>query len=189
MRRGFKQWAEKQASACRARVGLSDIAPLPARTLANTLNIRLLVPNDIPGVTATDIACLSRPGPSRWSAVTVETPWGTFVLYNPTHSAARCESDLMHELAHILCHHTTGGFVRLPDFPFTMREYDAEQEEEAVWLGASLQLPRAGLLRARQNGMNIEAIADHYGASQQQVQYRLNITGIEKQLRRGFVRR
>jgi hypothetical protein len=72
---------------------------------------------------------------------------------------------MIHELSHIICKHQPIKIGTLPGLPFPVREYDAGQEEEAIWLGACLQLPRAGLLWARRQGMGDEEIAEYYGAS------------------------
>ena len=52
----------------------------------------------------------------------------------------------MHEMAHLICKHKPAELVPVGGFPFSLREYDAVQEEEANWLGACLQLPRPALL-------------------------------------------
>lgn len=94
----------------------------------------------------------------------------------------------MHELAHLICAHPKTRIVTLPGFPLPLREYHPDHEDEAIWLGACLQLPRNGLLWARLQGMDHEQIAAYYGASHEQVRYRLNKTGIDKQLRHGSFR-
>lgn len=185
MRRGFKTWSEQQAIALRATLQRTPTAPLPAAELARHLGVCLLTPADIPGMDPADIACLLRSGRSCWSAVTVDTPMGLFVAYNTTHSAARRESDVMHELAHVICAHPRTRIVRLPGVPFPLREYHLDHEEEAIWLGACLQLPREALLWARRQGMDHDEIASYYGASRDQVRYRLNRTGVEQQLGHG----
>lgn len=188
MRRGFKSWAEQQAVELRVALQRTATAPLPAALLAQHLGVCLVTPADIPGMRLEDLACLLRPGVSCWSALTVDTPIGRFIAYNTTHSQARHESDVMHELAHIICTHPRTRIVSIPGVPFPMREYHPDHEEEAIWLGACLQLPRDGLLWARRQGMDTEQIASYYGASREQVRYRLNTTGVEQQLRRGSTR-
>jgi Zn-dependent peptidase ImmA (M78 family) len=61
-----------------------------------------------------------------------------------------------------------------------MRNYDAEQEEEAKCLGSTLQLAKPGLLWARKRNMSYEDISDYFNASVNMVKYRMNITGIAK---------
>ncbi len=81
----------------------------------------------------------------------------------------------MHEFAHIILKHKmvsrepkTGLFQR--------RQQD---EDEAVYLGGCLQIPRRGLLWAKQKKMNISQIALHYKASEEMVKFRSNVIGIK----------
>lgn len=106
-------WAEQTATELRVTLQRTPTASLPAAELAQHLSVYLLTPADIPGMDPADIACLLRPGQSSWSAVTVDTPTGLFVAYNATHSAARRESDVMHELAHVICAHPKTRIVTL----------------------------------------------------------------------------
>jgi Zn-dependent peptidase ImmA (M78 family) len=122
--------------------------------------------------------------PSGWSAVTLETAQGSLIIYNPSHSPDRCESDLMHELAHLLCKHEPSLLVTPPGAPFPFRTFTEEQEDEAKWLGACLQLPRPALLWAAKNGKDNHDIALDFGASTQQVAFRRQITGVDRQLGR-----
>lgn len=63
-----------------------------------------------------------------------------------------------------------------------LRNLDVEQENEAEWLGSCLQLPRPALIYSLKRSMTIEQIAEYYNCSNDMVQYRINITGVKKQL-------
>ena len=62
--------------------------------------------------------------------------------------------------------------------------YDAEQEEEADWLGGTLLLPREGLLNKYRQTRSSEVIAREFGVSTKLVDWRLRMTGIIAQVRR-----
>ena len=94
----------------------------------------------------------------------------------------------MHEIAHVLCEHTPIGLNCAGRLPFFIREYDSEQEEEAAWLGGCLQLPRPALLWAIKRNMTIEAMMQHFCASNELLQYRRRITGVDQQYSRLLVR-
>lgn len=88
----------------------------------------------------------------------------------------------MHELAHILCEHEPSKLVQIdPSIP-VLRTFDPVQEDEAIWLGGCLQLPRPALLWAIRRGMDNTAIEKHFCASDDIVRYRRQITGVDRQL-------
>ena len=183
MRRGFKTWAENQSLRARRTCGIAPSSSLPARTLAGKLNVDLFAVNEIPELPATVVSQLLNKFGSNWSAATIPVDDFHIIVFNPIHLPARQESDIMHELAHILCGHTAET-VRGPDVPFVLRVFNEEQEEEAKWLGGCLQVPRAALLWMVRRGYSSEAITEIFNASEEMVTYRRNITGIDKQLLR-----
>ncbi len=183
MRRGFKTWAENQSLRGRRICGVAPFAALPARKLATKLNIVLFAANEIPDLPEIVISQLTGRFGSNWSAFTMPVEDSHVIVFNPTHSASRQESDIMHELAHILCGHTAET-IRGQDFPFALRVFDEEQENEAKWLGGCLQIPRAALLFLVRRGYSNDAIATFFGASEEMVTFRRNTTGVDKQLLR-----
>lgn len=89
----------------------------------------------------------------------------------------------MHELAHIICDHKqSSSFDDIP-LPMSMREFNAVQEEEANILGAALLISREGLVWALKKRWSQATIADYYNASVEMVQFRINSTGVLRQLR------
>lgn len=182
MRRGFKTWAEEQATAFRLELGIRPDAPLPAERLAERLGACLLTPAEIPGMTPDLLEALLTRDTSGWSAVTVEFGDLPIVIYNVSHSLARQESDLMHEMSHIICKHPAMRMVKIAGLQ--MREYSEVQEEEATWLGGCLHLPRAALWNALRRGLTTAAIMERFNASEEMVRYRRNMTGVNVQLAR-----
>ena len=145
------------------------------------MEVTLLAAEDIPGLDSYHVNHLLRADVSSWSAVTMEADDRRFIIHNTSHAPTRQESNIMHEAAHILCKHPPGEIVRFG--PFSLRRYNQDQEDEAEWLGAVLQIPRKGLLRLARDRMPVSAIAEHFGASEQMVTYRLDKGGVRKQLR------
>jgi len=182
MRRGFKTWSEEQATAFRLALSLRPDAPLPAERLAEHLGVRLITPSEVPGMTENLLDTLLTNDTSGWSAVTVQANNLVVVVYNISHSLARRESDLMHELAHIVCEHPAIRIVQVAGL--SVREYSDIQEEEAAWLGGSLHLPRIALWNALRRGLAVPAIMARFNASEQMIRYRRNVTGIDVQLAR-----
>lgn len=188
MRRGFKAWSEKQAVYWRRKLNLPAHAYLPARDLADYHSIDVIGPADIPGIAQKDVDRLLIRDPRGWSAVTVSVDLCTIIISNPRHSLPRQESNIMHELAHIICGHNPIRFKQVPWFPFPFREYQKEDEEEAEWLGASLQIPRDGLMWALNRGMQQAQIEEYFKASRRMVQFRRNKTGVDIQRRSRYSR-
>jgi Zn-dependent peptidase ImmA (M78 family) len=182
MRRGFKTWSEEQATAFRLALNLRPDAPLPAERLAEHLGVLLITPSEVPGITEDLLDALLTNDTSGWSAVTVQADDLAVVVYNISHSLARRESDLMHELAHIICQHPAIRIVQVAGLP--VREYSDIQEEEAAWLGGALHLPRIALWNAFKQRLSVPTVMARFNASEQMVRYRRNVTGIDVQLAR-----
>jgi Zn-dependent peptidase ImmA (M78 family) len=182
MRRGFKTWSEEQATAFRLELDIRPDAPLPAERLADHLGIRLMTPAEVPGMTSELLDTLLTKDTSGWSAVTVQADDLTVVVYNISHSIARRESDLMHEIAHIVCKHPAMRLIKMGGM--ALREYSEVQEEEAAWLGACLHLPRVALCNALRRGLTVPSIMERFNASEQMVRYRRNVTGVDVQIAR-----
>jgi IrrE N-terminal-like domain len=182
VQRGFKAAAERIAAEQRQLLGLSTVAPLLARLLANHHRIILIEPAQIPGMTPAFLTQLLIIDPSAWSGVTLEANSRVAIIYNSEHSPARQESDIMHELSHIFCNHQPTQLVQLNNLPIVLRSFDSTQEDEASWLSGCLKLPRPALLWARQRGMDDAAIAAHFEMSIDLAIYRRNKTGVDRQL-------
>lgn len=183
MKRGFKKWAETKAVEFRKELKKQNYEKLTAEELAYHLKVLLIKPNEIPGLAEKDKSILLNY--DHWSAITIKNYLDEHVvIYNPTHSKKRQESDLMHELAHIICEHKMEKIIIREGFPFPLRDYNTVQEDEAIWLGGCLQIPREALVKCIYKGMNKAELAQHFGASREMLQYRMNVTGVQHQIKR-----
>jgi hypothetical protein len=179
LKRGFKADAERKAKAYRIALSIHPCAPLCAFKLAGYLTVPVYPATDF--FTHIDdinnLNCFD----SEWSALTMITKVGNrIIVHNPFNSVARQQSDVMHELAHIICDHKRCQTEYDFEIPFGMRQFDELQEEEAKCLGSTLQLPTPCLLWAKKREMLPDAIAIHFNASVDMVIYRMNMTGISK---------
>jgi len=180
MRRAATQEAERRAMAFRAALGYGGLAPLPARRLAGHLGYQVTRPNAIAGIPdeAAEWLCCPDCG---WSALVLTGGGLRLIVYNPSESAARQESSLMHELAHLVCGHPSTSLDL--GRGLMLRAFHADHEEEAAWMGGCLQLPRDVLRLALRQGMTLERIAAHFTASMQMVSFRYRMTGLARQLK------
>ncbi len=182
LKRGFKAQAELLARQYREDMKIHPCAPLCAFKLAEYLQIPVYPATDL--VTdENEVKLLSEDNGTicGWSALTMKTKAGNqIIIHNPFHSTARQQSNMMHELAHIICKHEHSQKTYDFEVPFGMREFDEIKEEEAKCLGSTLQLAKPCLLWANKRSMTNEAIAAYFNASVEMVVYRKNITGITK---------
>jgi len=184
MKWGFKAQSERMSLEYRKQLGLLPNQALPARTLAAHLKARLHTPKDYPGLSQEQLAILCGNTDGKFSALTFPVGGIPIIIYNPSHSPARQESDIMHELAHVACDHKPPPANVYPGLAVVMRRYDKEQEDEANYLGACLQIPRQGLMAEVKKGKSNAEIADHFGASVAMVVLRMNMTAVKRQLAR-----
>lgn len=184
MKRGFKANSERIALTFRSELHVAVDAALPARGLASHLGITILTPYNIPDITADIIDPICNSPGGGFSAVTIPVDDRKIVIHNPVHSAARQESDLMHEIAHIVCMHKYEAVSLYQSHALLVRIYNPEHEEEAKYLGGCLQAPREALIRHMLRGKSVGQIAELLGASEDLIQFRLNCTGVRRQLRR-----
>lgn len=184
LERGFKTWAEQLALSIRRELDVAPHAPLAPSALALHLGVRVWTPHDVIGLPQAVLDQLLRNDPDGWSAVTCAVGGEALIIHNPQHSAARQNSDLAHELAHIILEHEPSKLVLSHDGTMVMRSFDDKQEEEANWLGWCLLLPRPALMHAMKSRLATPAIAQQWSVSEQLVEFRIRMTGVRVQLRR-----
>lgn len=175
--RGFKTEAERIAVSFRKELRLSIWDPLPAVKLAEHLDVLVIRLSDLPlepnrlafmqGATGT---------PIEWFAATIIGEDGRpRIVHNCGCSAARQESNLMHELSHIIRGHKHEREETY--FGFPVRIYNPLHEAEAASLGATLQLPKPVMLWTLREKWEDAVIAERYGASLRMVQFRKHDSG------------
>lgn len=157
--------------------------PLLPEVLAEHLGVLVWEPMDIEGLSQQTCDVLLKREKRCWSAVTLSYADIYVVIYNSSHSQARQASDIMHELSHILIGHESSKIVVFQDGTIFLRTYDQSQEEEASWLANCLLLPRDALLFIGRTNMNRVEACKAYGVSQHLLNYRMNISGVNYQIK------
>lgn len=168
---GFRERCEAISTDWRARLGLRSFDPLPATKLALKMDVRLWEPKDVLSIDPTVATKLVKA--TDWFGVILFFDPAT-IVYHPSQSPARYESTIMHELAHFLLRHPPGSLYLAPDGNFK-RDFKSQIETEAAYLGSSLQIPRRGVLWAKQKGLDESKMVSHFGASIEMVRWRCNI--------------
>lgn len=181
MRRGFKAEAERLAERTRTQMGLRPHDQPNIRQLAKHLSVELIPADHL--VERARLEELERIQPRAFSAATFLLPdERTVAVFNPLREPGRINSDIGHELSHILLSHAVREIQQIAGHTFITCNH--EQEEEATWLAGCLLLPRSLLLREARNGTTAEAIADKYQVSLHMARFRLNTSGVLLQTRR-----
>lgn len=182
--RGFKSWAERTSLILRGEMGLAVDDRLDPLELASFLELEVWTPHDVPGLPKDVLNQLLQRDPWGWSAVSLSLPNDRgIVIYNPRKSKGRQASDITHELAHFILDHQPATIIISNESDMAMRTFDRKQEDEANWLAWCLLLPREALLSAKIAELTTAQIATKYGVAEPLVTYRLNICGVEAQLR------
>jgi hypothetical protein len=183
MKRGFKTWAENEAESTRRRLALPVFDRLPARRLLRHLGAIVTTPEQIPGISESDVAQLTRADPGAWSAITACCDGVCVIVVNDSHTRERQESSLHHEAAHLICAHTPSRIVKVAGL--TLREYDETSEAEATWLAGCFHIPRRALVRVLRRGADEAMVGATFVASCEMVRYRRQVTGVDRQLGAG----
>lgn len=180
--RGFKAEAERIAESCRQSINLSKFSPLDAFSLANHLNIEVFSVDEIFSDKLGHPHYPVMSDPSKFSAMWLPNQDGNkIIIHNTNHSKYRQQSNLMHEISHIIRKHEIPDDEAKLCAKFGMHYYNALHEQEAKYLGGCLQITRPGLQWAVKNNLSVEAISKYFNASIEMVNYRLGITGVRKQ--------
>ncbi|MCC6613395.1 MAG: ImmA/IrrE family metallo-endopeptidase [Anaerolineae bacterium] len=167
----FRKRCEAIAVDWRYRLRLRVHDPMTAELLLHELGGEAVTPDRL--LTASPEAVEHLLRSEDWSAGIVRVV-PLLIVYHPTHSPARHQSDLMHEIGHVLLDHPMVGFDPSTGLP----KRDPRYEDEATYLGSCLQIPRLGLQWCVKKGLGTVSIAQHFGASVQMVRFRSNMTGV-----------
>ncbi len=183
MERGFKTRCEEMSRSLRAELSLDPAAPLPAEELASYLGVYLWSVEDL-GLAPADVTQLVRNDADSWSAITVSAAGLDAIILNPNHRRGRYSSDVMHELAHLLLGHEPSTMFFAGQENLALRGFNKAAEEEADWLAGALLLPRDALVRLRAQNKPKDVACDEFGVSTRMMEFRMRITGVERQFSR-----
>ncbi len=183
VKRGFKAGCERWAAQYRNELGIGPSEPLCPRVLARHLKVIIWTPEEIPNLPQETLEHLTATDNSSWSAATLSHGNINLIILNSSHSPARQNSNLMHELAHLICGHKPSRLDIVNGGVMLLQSYDKTLEEEADLLAATLLLPRLALEEAKRQGLNANAIATRFKVSQEMATWRINMTGINRQFK------
>lgn len=181
MRRGFKAEAERLAEQVRSDMGKRPSDHVDAIDLANHVGASVRAADEL--TSREKLQTLEEIQPGAFSACTFTIGERHVIVYNPIASPGRTQSDIAHEVSHVMLKHDMKSVETIAGFTFFT--CDAEEEQEANWLGGCLLLPRRLLYMAARRGMDAADIAEKYNVSEQMAGFRLRTTGVLRQLGAG----
>ena len=178
-RRGFKTDAERSSVSIRAELGLKAADCLDCAALAAHLAIPVISLHDLRQHGADGQSILRLMGDrSGFSALTICEGTRRLIVFNPRHPTTRQANSLAHELSHVLLEHPPA-----PAFgEGGCRNWDRQLEDEADWQAAALLVPRDGAFLWLRGGGSLSDGAAHFGVSLALFRWRVNQTGVVRQL-------
>ena len=182
--RGFMAEAERISEKYRIDLGVSKFDPLDAFELAEFLNVDIFTVDEIYEHQPDHPNYCRLSDPDKFCAMWTPNAHGQpVIIHNDRHSPFRQQSNLMHELAHIIRKHTVPEESAVLCARLGLHYFNAVHEQEAKYLGGCLQITRPGLQWGIKNLGTIENISEYFCASVDMVKYRMGITGVSKQQR------
>jgi Zn-dependent peptidase ImmA (M78 family) len=179
LRRGFLAEAERKAEQIRKDLDLSPASAIAIEDVARLLNVQVVPADEL--IDIDRLHELERIQTFAFSACTFDIADKKVIVYNPLRTRDRTQSDIAHELSHMMLDHQLSEIRVVAGVPF--RSCQPDQEEEATSLGGTLLLPRPLLLNAVRRGLDETEIAHYYGVTVEMARYRLNKTGVVRQVR------
>jgi hypothetical protein len=179
MRRGFKKDAREIATELRAELDLGPYAPLDPWALAAHLEIpvwplssyRQMLPE------STDLLMSVESG--AFSGMLAFVGPRRVIIHNDAHASTRQRSDIGHELAHALLLHRPDAMLG-GVFP----RFDAEQEDEATWLGGVLLVSDQFCVQCARGAVPLAVAAESMGVSLSLMRWRYNMSGARRRATR-----
>jgi Zn-dependent peptidase ImmA (M78 family) len=178
VRRGFKAEAERKSEKARTDMGKNLSDHVDALEFATHVKAEVRRADEL--TSPEKLETLEELQPGAFSACTFTIGEKHIIVYNPVASPGRTQSDIAHEVAHIMLNHEMKTVETIAGFTFFT--CDPEEEQEANWLSGCLLLPRRLLYLAARRGMRAPEIAEQFTVSEQMAAFRLRTTGVLRQL-------
>jgi IrrE N-terminal-like domain len=181
LRPGFKAEAENIAQLVRGDLALGPLDALDCFAIAEAWAIPVVSIGELREYGAKDSSVrhlLS--DEAGFSATTVVLGTKRLIVYNPRQPPGRSASSLAHELSHLILEHEAAPAIGVGG----CRRWDGTQEAEADWLGATMLVPRESALEWMLQNGDLEDGARNFGVSVELFRWRVNHTGVVRQLAR-----
>jgi Zn-dependent peptidase ImmA (M78 family) len=178
VRRGFKAEAERKSEKVRTEMGKRPSDHVDAFDFATHIGAEVRRADTL--TSPEKLETLEELQPGAFSACTFTVGEKHIIVYNPLSSPGRIQSDIGHEISHLILKHEMKTVETIAGLTFFT--CDPEEEQEANWLAGCLLLPRRLLYLAVRRGMRAPEIAEQFKVSEQMSAFRLRTTGVLRQL-------
>ena len=169
MRRGFRTEAEEYAAEFRAELGVATDGALCPFRLAALLAVPVVPLSQLNGFGPSARESAEE---SVFSATTLADGTYKMIVHNDSQHPHRQNSNVMHEIAHILLGHP----AHPPLTEDRCRNFNTVFETEAKELGFTLLISKLSALRIVESGITLPQASILYGASRALIEYRIRIT-------------
>jgi Zn-dependent peptidase ImmA (M78 family) len=166
---GFKTDCEKYAKLFRNELGLKEADPLHSKALAEHLGIPLYRISELDSLSPQISLSLAKQTNQKFFAATIGDESFRAVVYNEFVALTRQNSDIMHELSHIIAGHPLYSSISADK----QRIHDPIHEEEAKVLSFTLMIPRAVALRIVEEEITTLDATKIFHASPAAINYRI----------------
>lgn len=168
--RGFKSKAERIAQDFRVQMGLSVFKPLCAYKLAEHIKIPIFTVEDVFSENESHPHFTRLKDTSKFDALWMcNEDDDKVIIHNKHHSKFRQQSNLMHELSHIILGHTVPDEIGKLCLQFNLHYYSKKHELEAKFLGGCLQITTPAIRWVKKENWSEERISEHFTASPEMV--------------------
>ena len=178
---GFKAQANRISVGLRTQMGLAADAPIDLEVLAERLRVAVVRLSDFAATCPDQVEQLTGRDLTGFSAMIFPVGDGRSVaIVNDGHSQGRQNSNLAHELAHLLLMHSPEEVNNCAD----CRNFDSAVESEASFLAGCILIPDVAARHIVRSGIDADTAQSQYGVSRQMLDWRLNVSGAIIQHRR-----
>ena len=175
-RRGFKSETDAYAREFRKELSLRLHDPLCPWRLAKHLEIPVDPLSAYKCEISEAVTHFMEQEQESFSAITVCDGYRRRIIHNDSHHPLRQASNIAHELGHGILGHIPLAILD----EYGCRHFDAEQENEANWLGPALLISKEAALHIAKTKMSVVEASRFYQVSEQVITMRLNVTGARK---------
>lgn len=180
LRRGFKAEASALAREVRVELELDPLDRLVPSELAAHLDIPVVALSDLFASlpSARHFLSVDR---NAFSALTVFDGHRRMILHNDSHSQARQNSNLAHELAHALLRHEPRPAL---DSRTGCRHWNDTNEHEAAWLSGELLVTSEMALAVARGLLTAHQARQRLEVSDAMLKWRINKVGAYRRVKR-----